>query len=130
MNLSSFAISFTRKFSVLIISLVLVVGSFFMTATPAAADTVTVKMGSDRGQLVFAPKVVTVKVGDTVKWINNKSFPHNIVFNGHPELTHKKLLQKPKAEVESTFNEVGTFSYFCSPHRGAGMAGKVIVVAS
>ena len=123
MNISSFA----KKLGLAIASLLFVVGSLFITASPASADTVTVKMGSDGGQLVFEPKVVTIKVGDTVKWVNNKAFPHNIVFDGHEELSHKKLAQKPKAELESTFNEAGEFAYYCSPHRGAGMAGKVIV---
>jgi plastocyanin len=123
MNISSFV----KKMGLALASLLFVVGSLFMTAAPAAADTITVKMGSDGGQLVFDPKVVTIKAGDTIKWVNNKAFPHNIVFDGHDELSHKKLAQKPKAELESTFNEVGEFSYYCSPHRGAGMAGKVIV---
>ncbi|MFM7602169.1 MAG: plastocyanin [Pseudanabaena sp.] len=123
MNISSFA----KKLGLAIASLLFVVGSLFITASPASADTVTVKMGSDGGQLVFEPKVVTIKAGDTVKWVNNKAFPHNIVFDGHEELSHKKLAQKPKAELESTFNEAGEFAYYCSPHRGAGMAGKVIV---
>ncbi|OYQ67239.1 plastocyanin [Pseudanabaena sp. SR411] len=123
MNISSFA----KKLGLAIASLLFVVGSLFITASPASADTVTVKMGSDGGQLVFEPKVVTIKVGDTVKWVNNKAFPHNIVFDGHEELSHKKLAQKPKAELESTFNEAGEFAYYCSPHRGAGMAGKVVV---
>ena len=123
MNISSFA----KKLGLVIASLLFVVGSFFMSVSPAAADTVTVKMGSDGGQLVFEPKVVTIKVGDTVKWVNNKAFPHNVVFDGHAELSHKKLAQKPKAELESTFNEAGEFTYYCSPHRGAGMQGKVVV---
>ena len=123
MNISSFA----KKLGLAIASLLFVVGSLFITAHPASADTVTVKMGSDGGQLVFDPKVVTIKVGDTIKWVNNKAFPHNIVFDGHAELSHKKLAQKPKAELESTFNEAGEFSYYCSPHRGAGMQGKVVV---
>ena len=123
MNISSFA----KKLGLAIASLLFVIGSLFITASPASADTVTVKMGSDGGQLVFDPKVVTIKVGDTVKWVNNKAFPHNVVFDGHEELSHKKLAQKPKAELESTFNEAGEFSYYCSPHRGAGMAGKVVV---
>ncbi|MEI6064528.1 MAG: plastocyanin, partial [Pseudanabaena sp. ELA748] len=113
MNISSFA----KKLGLAIASLLFVVGSLFITAHPASADTVTVKMGSDGGQLVFDPKVVTIKVGDTVKWVNNKAFPHNIVFDGNAELSHKKLAQKPKAELESTFNEAGEFSYYCSPHR-------------
>lgn len=125
MNISSF----TKKLGLAIASLLFVVSTFFMTAAPASAETVVVKMGSDKGQLVFEPKEVTIKVGDTVKWVNNKAFPHNIVFEGHEELSHKKLAQKPKAELESTFNEAGEFSYYCSPHRGAGMVGKVVVAS-
>ena len=127
MNISSIASSFTRGFGLAIASLLFVVGIFFMSASPASADTVTVKMGSDGGLLVFEPKVVTIKVGDTVKWVNNKAFPHNIVFDGHTELSNKKLAQQPKAVLKTTFNEAGQFSYYCSPHRGAGMQGKVIV---
>jgi plastocyanin len=123
MNISSFA----KKLGLVIASLLLVVGSFLIAPSPASADTITIKMGSDSGQLVFEPKVVTIKVGDSVKWVNNKAFPHNVVFDGHPELSHKKLAQKPKAELESTFTEAGEFPYYCSPHRGAGMQGKVIV---
>jgi plastocyanin len=119
--------SFVKKIGLAIASLLFVFGSLFITAAPASAETVTVKMGSDSGQLVFVPKVVTIKVGDTVKWVNNKAFPHNVIVIDHVELSHKKLAQKPKVELESTFTEAGEFSYYCSPHRGAGMAGKVIV---
>jgi len=119
--------SFVKKIGLAIASLLFVVGSLFITAAPASAETVTVKMGSDSGQLVFVPKVVTIKVGDTVKWVNNKAFPHNVIVIDHVELSHKKLAQKPKVELESTFTEAGEFSYYCSPHRGAGMAGNVIV---
>lgn len=123
MNISSLA----KQLGLAIASLAFIVGSFFMSVAPAAADVVTVKMGSDKGQLVFEPKEVKIMVGDTVKWVNNKAFPHNVMFDGHAELSHKKLAQKPKAEFESTFNESGNFTYYCSPHRGAGMVGKVIV---
>jgi len=101
--------------------------AFNVFTSSVAAETYTVKMGSDKGALVFEPSTVSIKVGDTVKWINNKAFPHNIVFKDQPEYTHKKLLQKPKASVESTFTNAGEYNYFCTPHRGAGMVGKVIV---
>jgi len=99
----------------------------FLSATPAHAETYTVKMGTDKGQLAFEPKVLKIKVGDTVKWVNNKAYPHNVVFEGNAELSHAKLMQKPKQVVETTFTEAGTYSYYCTPHRGAGMVGKIIV---
>jgi plastocyanin len=101
--------------------------AIFFGANSASAEVYTVKMGSDSGQLAFVPKVLTIKVGDTVKWVNNKAFPHNVVFEGQAELSHKKLMQKPKQEVETTFTEAGEYSYYCTPHRGAGMVGKIIV---
>merc|ERR1719331_2577030 len=41
-----------------------------------AAETKTVKMGSDSGQLVFVPDEIKICKGDTVTWINNKGGPH------------------------------------------------------
>jgi plastocyanin len=119
--------SLLQSLGLLLASLVVVIGAVFGYGSAASADTVTVKMGGDGGQLAFVPKVVEISVGDTVKWVNNKAFPHNIVIDGHAELSHKKLAQKPKAELESTFTEPGTYNYYCSPHRGAGMQGQVIV---
>ena len=36
-------------------------------------------------------------------------------------------LSHPGESWEETFSEAGTFDYYCEPHRGAGMVGKVIV---
>ena len=45
-----------------------------------AAETKTVKMGSDSGQLVFVPDEVKICKGDSITWVNNKGGPHNVVF--------------------------------------------------
>merc|ERR1719199_1387461 len=45
-----------------------------------AAETKTVKMGSDNGQLVFVPDEVKICKGDSITWVNNKGGPHNVVF--------------------------------------------------
>jgi plastocyanin len=108
--------------------MVLVIGSFFLSASPAAADTVTVKMGADSGMLAFEPSTVTIKAGDTVKWVNNKLPPHNIIFEGDAaNKSHDQLMFSPGESYEATFEAPGTYSYYCSPHRGAGMTGKVVV---
>lgn len=117
----------SKRLSVIIAGVLLMIGSFLANTQAVAAETYTVKMGSDSGQLVFEPKELKIKSGDTVKWLNNKAFPHNVIFEGYPELSHKKLLLKPNLGAESTFTAVGEYRYFCTPHRGAGMVGKVIV---
>jgi plastocyanin len=120
--------SFSRSLSLALCTIALVVGSFLMTVSPAAAETVSVKMGTDSGMLAFEPSTVTIKPGDTVKWVNNKLPPHNIVFEGAvASKSHQQLMFSPGESYEATFDEPGTYSYYCAPHRGAGMAGKVVV---
>lgn len=117
----------TKKLSLLLSALALVVSTFFFNVSPAAANTVEVKMGSDNGMLKFVPETVTIKSGDSVKWANNKMSPHNVVFEGVADKSHKNLVFSPGEGYESTFTEAGEYSYYCEPHRGAGMIGKVIV---
>jgi plastocyanin len=105
---------------------------------PASAQTYTVKMGADNGLLVFEPRNLTVKAGDTVTWVNNKSYPHNFVFDKSktaPEivkLSHSGLSMKPGEEnsiVIPADLAAGSYEYYCEPHRGAGMAGKITIAS-
>lgn len=118
----------------------LVVSSFMFSATPAMAGSYTVKMGSDSGMLVFDPDKLSVKPGDTVKWVINKVPPHNIVFDDKTipggdkalakSLSHKQLEMSPGDSYELTIPKdapAGEYTYFCEPHRSAGMTGKLTV---
>ncbi|MFN5514948.1 MAG: plastocyanin [Cyanobacteriota bacterium] len=116
-----------KQLGLLLAGLCLIVSSFFLSVNPAAAETVKVKMGSDAGALQFDPATVTIKAGDTVQWVNNKLSPHNVVVEGSDTLSHKALLFSPGESFESTFTEPGEYTYYCEPHRGAGMVGKVVV---
>ena len=42
-------------------------------------------------------------------------------------LNHEDYLNAKGEKVTSTFKTAGTYGYYCEPHQGAGMAGKVIV---
>lgn len=42
-------------------------------------------------------------------------------------LDHEDYLNAPGETVSSKFTTPGEYSYYCEPHQGAGMAGKVIV---
>ncbi len=108
---------------------------------PVAATTtatVTVKMGSDSGQLKFVPATLTVKPGDTIAWVMNKSGPHNVVFDsaGTPDaevaqaLSQSKLLSKPGASYISTVPttaKAGVYKFHCVPHKTAGMVGVLTI---
>ena len=87
------------------------------------------------GALVFDPATVTIAKGDSVTWVNNAGFPHNIVFDedaipagaNADALSHDDYLNAPGEKVSTKFDVAGEYSYYCEPHQGAGMQGKVIV---
>lgn len=135
-----FKAAISRRLGLLLSTILLVIASFALSATPAAADTYTVKMGSDSGMLQFVPSSITVKPGDTVQWEMNKVPPHNVVFDDTKipggdkalakKLSHEKLAFSPSESFSTTIPSdatPGTYSYFCQPHRGAGMTGKITV---
>lgn len=120
------------------LTLLLAVVTFVATAAPALATDYEVKMGSDSGLLVFEPANLTVEPGDTVTWVNNKMAPHNVVFdkNQVPDkssdlaksISHDQLTFAPGENYSTTFTAdmpTGEYGYYCSPHRGAGMVGKI-----
>jgi plastocyanin len=121
----------TKKLGLLLSSFLLAVVMMFSAINPAQADTVEVKMGADNGALGFQPAKVTIKAGDTVKWVNNKLAPHNVVFDSSvkdaEKLSHKGLAFSAGESFDVTFTEPGEYPYYCEPHRGAGMNGVVTV---
>lgn len=124
MNLKSLV---SKTIGLAVCAIVLFASTFAIGVSSASAATTTVKMGADNGMLAFQPKAVTISAGDTVKWVNNKLAPHNVVFEKNAEYNHKTLTFSPGQSFESTFNEPGEYTYWCEPHRGAGMVGKIVV---
>ncbi len=129
-----------RRFGLAVLTVVLVVSSFIIFAPNASAETYTVKLGTDKGTIAFEPAKLTVKPGDTIKWVNNKVPPHNVVFDGAKNaaksadfakaLSHKQLMMTPGQTTETTFPAdapAGDYTFYCEPHRGAGMVGKITV---
>ncbi|MTJ55161.1 plastocyanin [Anabaena sp. UHCC 0253] len=129
-----------RRFTLAALTVVVIFSSFAVFTPTASAETYTIKLGSDKGLLAFEPKKLTVKPGDTIEWKNNKVPPHNVVFDPAKNpaksadlaksLSHKKLLMSP-GQTETTVIPVdatpGEYTFYCEPHRGAGMVGKLIV---
>ena len=95
----------------------------------------SVKLGSDSGGLVFVPDALTVKSGEAVTFTNNAGFPHNIVFDedevpdgvNAEALSKEDYLKAPGETYTVKFDKAGSYGYYCEPHRGAGMKGKITV---
>merc|ERR1719473_502133 len=102
-----------------------------VNAPAFAAETKTVKMGTDSGQLVFVPDEVKICKGDTVTWVNNKGGPHNVVFDEEAipsgvdveSISMDDQLGDEGATFSKKFDTAGTYAYYCEPHHGAGMNG-------
>merc|ERR1711871_1557887 len=91
--------------------------------------------GVRRWGLVFEPAEVTIKAGETVNWVNNRGFPHNIVFDeddvpggvNAEALSNEDLMNAAGDKHSAKFTVAGEYGYYCEPHQGAGMVGRVIV---
>jgi plastocyanin len=129
-----------RRLSLALLTVIVIFGSFAVFTPTASAETYPIKLGTDRGLLQFEPKKLTVKAGDTIEWKNNKVPPHNVVFDAKKNptknaalaksLSHKKLLMSPGQKVTTVIPAdatPGSYTFYCEPHRGAGMVGKIIV---
>lgn len=127
----------SKKLGLVLATVVLAIATFVISASPATAATVEVKMGADNGLLQFVPSDVTVSPGDTVKFVMNKLGPHNVIFDKTPgsadlakSLSADQLMFAPGETVDVTIPgdaPAGSYSYYCTPHRGAGMVGKITV---
>ncbi|MFM7408176.1 MAG: plastocyanin [Cuspidothrix sp.] len=129
-----------RRLTLTVLTVLLVVSSFAVFTPTASAETYTIKLGSDKGLLQFQPSKLTIKPGDTIEWLNNKVPPHNVVFDPAKNptkdkdlavsLSHTKLQLNPGQKVTTTFSAdapAGEYVFYCAPHHGAGMTGKITV---
>ncbi|GHG61189.1 cupredoxin domain-containing protein [Streptomyces griseocarneus] len=90
-----------------------------VAAAPRAAATTTVVI--EGSPAVFVPRTVTVRAGDTVRWINNDNDTHTTTSD--TDLWDAVL--DPGQSFSRTFPAAGTFSYHCAIH--PEMTGTVIV---
>ena len=82
-------------------------------------------------EFTFAPKEIRVSVGDTVRWINRDEFLHTVTSGevdgpeNKPDGNFDEDLDEAGSEATVTFDEAGTFTYFCKQHNA--MDGVVTV---
>ena len=81
----------------------------------------------DKEIMVYSKKIVEVDIGDTVFWKSTKP-GHNVEFikGGVPEGVGK-FRSKLSKDTEYKFEIPGIYAYWCTPHKGMGMIGFIIV---
>ena len=105
-----------------------IISTLTIAKTVSAADQnidMLNKLGKEH--MVFSKKIVKVNIGDTVFWKSVKA-GHNVEFikGGVPEGVGKFRSALSK-DTEYKFEIPGIYAYWCTPHKGMGMIGFVVV---
>jgi len=89
-------------------------------------DEATVEVGAGQG-LAFGPAAVQVDPGTTVVWEwTGNGGAHNVVAESG-NFESGQPVESSSETFEHTFDEAATETYYCNPHKGAGMKGAVVV---
>ena len=110
-----------KKLIILFLSLLIAQSAF------AADETIEMLNKLGKEHMVYSKKIVKVDIGDTVFWKSTKP-GHNVEFikGGVPEgvVKFRSALSK---DTEYKFEIPGIYAYWCTPHKGMGMIGFVVV---
>lgn len=101
---------------------------------------------TDAGEYRYIPDQLTIKVGDTVRWINASGGPHNVQFkpgqvpDGAEAVLNAamanrigpmngQLMMAPNAVYEISFEGApeGEYPYVCTPHEMLGMIATLTI---
>ncbi len=94
--------------------------SLSMLATGVVAAPAQQEVMVETKDFVFDPVSITVPMGTTVVWTNTGAAPHTAT----GDFGDSGILD-PGQTFEFTFNDAGTFAYFCAIH--PDMQGEIIV---
>tara|TARA_B100001093_G_scaffold8899_1_gene8584 strand:- start:3274 stop:3690 length:417 start_codon:yes stop_codon:yes gene_type:complete len=103
-----------------------VIAILFISTFASAAD-MTIEMlnkDADGNKMVFSEEIARVDIGDIITWIPTTK-GHNVEMISSPN--DMKLKSKNGKEVKISFDKAGIYYYWCTPHKGMGMIGLVVV---
>lgn len=91
----------------------------------------TCATGDPQAPCAFRPAEVSIRVGGTVRWINDDATYHTVTASDRIDLRvpsgrFDAVLDEAAETFSHTFTEPGTYAYYCQPH-AEFMAGMVKV---
>lgn len=102
------------------------VPNYDRTVDLAGRGAVTVDVGAGDG-LYFDPPALQISAGTEVVWRwTGRGGEHNVVHEGGAFESDRT--DETGHEFAFTFEEAGTYPYYCAPHETVGMKGAVVVV--
>jgi halocyanin-like protein len=105
------------------------VSNYDGTVDKRGTDRVEVTVGADgnNGNFAFGPPAIYVSPGTTVVWKwNGKGGVHNVVAEDGSYQSGDPV-SEAGTTYERTFETTGISKYYCTPHKGLGMKGAVVV---
>jgi len=110
----------TLAFYLALFGMVFAVGS-------ANAKTIEMLNKDDAGnKMVYSEEIARVGTGETITWVPT-SKGHNVEWVAGPDGVELPKKSKNGKEVSMTFELPGIYYYWCTPHKGMGMIGLVVV---
>ena len=98
-----------------------------MFSSPLIASEVTVEMlnkDANGNRMIYSQEILEIAAGSTVKWVPTDK-GHNVEIVASPN--DMKFKSKNGKEASVTFETPGIYYYWCTPHKGMGMIGLVVV---
>lgn len=114
-------------------------GSEGSDGTPTDGTNTTVLMVTEGDAYYFDPIGLLVEAGDTVTFANDSGSHSATAYeegNGQSSVTRipdgaaafdSGILSDHGATFDHTFETTGTYDYYCTPHKGLGMVGRIVV---
>ena len=100
-----------------------------LTSQSAFAADQTIEMLNKLGKehMVYSQKIANIDVGDSIIW-KATTKGHNVEFikGGTPDGV-EKFRSKINKDAQYKFEIPGIYAYWCTPHKGMGMIGFVVV---
>ena len=103
--------------------------AFCLMFLAGSANAMTIEMlnKDDAGnKIIYGEELARVDVGETITWVPT-SKGHNVEWIAGPDGADLPKKSKNGKEVSMTFEVPGIYYYWCTPHKGMGMIGLVVV---
>ena len=119
------------------VSLILLLIGFLFVSSCSKDDSYSTNSSGNTGTpganeifisgFAFSPASKTISAGTTIKWINKDNSTHTVTSGipGTPSGVFNSGNFGQDGEFSFTFNQAGTFKYFCNLH--PSMTGTIIV---
>ena len=100
---------------------------FVLSAANAGARTIQMLNKDENGnKMIYSEEIAMIEVGETITWVPT-SKRHNVEWIAGPDGAELPKKSKNSKEVSMTFEVPGIYYYLCTPHKGMGMIGLVVV---